>query len=277
MTTPAFDVVLAAVRHLEARPFVVSTGSTTTSVTDGSFASLSQSNDQYKGGLLIAKTLGASSNQLTNVTATTSAAYTVSPAVGSAPTSGDMAYVLGPNFPASVILAKLAELMLEYTQSTTVNTSLVTVVGQREYTIPTILTGRRDVVEVEVEDPYTTPTVYTLDTGARVDLERGLIVFNYDPIYAGLDIRLRLRDTIPVNITPAALANTTIAANIDPHWFALELAARCAAWRLMQAGSDSERVTQQVNDLRARALAAKHRSAPVARAYAPILPFRNVW
>lgn len=275
MTTPAFDVVLAAVRDLEGRPFIVGAGSTTTVITDGSYNSLSQSDNQWRGGLLASKSLGGQANQITTVTASTPTNYTVSPAVAAVPTAGDLAYVLGPNFPPPVLLAKLVDVLLECATTTSVDTSLTTVAGQREYTIPTILTGRRDVVEVEIERLNTSPIVYDIDPGARVDLERGLVILDSDP-YAGLKLRLRLRDTIPTNITLANLSSVTLAANLDPGWLGLELAARCAAWRVMQSGSADDRMTQLVNDLRARLDTARRQHRPVRRPYAPSLAFTGL-
>lgn len=272
MTTPAFDVVLAAVRDLEARPFIVGAAATTTVITDASFNALSQSDNQWRGGLLASKSLGGQANQITTVSASTSTTYTVSPAVAAPPTSGDIAYVLGPNFPPPVLLSKLVDVLLECATTTSVDTSLTTVAGQHEYTIPTILTGRRDVVEVEIERLNTSPIVYDLNPGARVDLERGLIILDDDP-YAGLKLRLRLRDTIPTNITLANLSAVTIPAHLDTAWLGLELAARCAAWRVMQAGSADDRMTQLVNDLRARLDVARRQHRPVRRQSATVLAF----
>jgi len=174
-----------------------------------------------------------------------------------------------------VLLSKLVDVLLECATTTSVDTSLTTVAGQREYTLPTILTGRRDIVEVEIERYNTSPIVYDLDPGARVDLERGLVILDYNPL-AGLKLRLRLRDTIPTNITLGNLSTVTIAANLDPGWLGLELAARCAAWRVMQAGSADDRMTQLVNDLRARLDVARRAHRPARRPYAPVLAFSNL-
>lgn len=274
MTTPGFDVVLAAARALEARPFFAGAGSTTTVITDGSYSSLSQSDNQWRGGALLAKTAGAGSNQISTVTASTPANVTVSPGLAAAPNEGDLLYVIGPNFPPPVLLSKLAEALLEYGDAVSVDTSLTTVAGQREYTIPAITTGRRDTIEVETARINTSPTVYDLDPGARVDLERGIIILDYDP-HPGLAIRLRLRDSVPANITLASLSSVTIPAHIPPDWLALEVAARCAVWRLNQAGDDNAKITQMVNDLRARADALGKRRRPQSRSYMTTLAFTD--
>lgn len=259
MTVPAFDVVLAAVRALEGRAFTVGAGSTTTSVVDATFASLSHVADAYKGGTLLSKSLGGQANQLTTITASSTAAvYTVSPAVAATPSAGDLAYVLGMNIPSTILLAKLAEVLFDYGDSETVDTSLTTTAGQREYTIPATLTAQRDVIEVELQRMNTSPAVYDLEAAATVDLERGVIVFQYTP-QAGLTIRLRVRDLTPQNITASALASLTIPNHLDPAWLAVELAARCATWRLMQPGADSAVMQPWVNDLRNRALSLEKR------------------
>jgi len=270
MSVPAFDVVLAAARHLEARPFYAAAGSTTTVIQDATFAAQSQSTDAYKGGTILAKTPGASSNQLATITASATGSYTVSPALGAAPAAGDLLFAIGLTIPHSVLLAKLAEALLDCGESYSMDTSLVTVSGQREYTIPTSAAAQRDVIRVELERQSTSPTLYDLDPGVRVDLERGVIAFTYDPP-AGLKIRLLLSDLTPANITTASLSGVTIPNNVSPAWLALDIAARCALWRLLQIGSDTTSMQPWVNDLRARADAMRSRQRRTSPAHVSVL------
>lgn len=273
MTTPGFDVVLAAARYLEARAFIAGTGSTTGYVVDSTFSVQSQEDDMLRGGTLLAAVCGAATRQIRQISESTQSTVSVASALSSAPTSGDLFYALGPNYPPSILTSKLSEVLLEHVTSVSVDTSLVTVAGQREYTAPSITTGQRDLVQVELAAPYTSPIVYELAPGSRLDRERGVIVLDFDPI-AGLSIRLRLSDTIPANVTPANLDALTIPGYLPADWLALEVAARCAAWRLMQTGDENDKITEHVNDLRTRANFAARKRGTVT--YPTTLSFTGV-
>lgn len=273
MTTPGFDVLLASARYLEARAFIAGTGSTTGYVVDSTFSVQSQEDDMLRGGTLLAAVCGAATRQIRQISESTQTTVSVASALASAPTSGDLFYALGPNYPPSVLTSKLSEVLLEHVTSVSVDTSLITVAGQREYTAPTITTGQRDLVQVELAVPYTSPIVYELSPGSRLDRERDVIVLDFDPI-AGLSIRLRLSDTIPANVTPANLDTLNIPGYLPADWLALEVASRCAAWRLMQTGDENDKITEHVNDLRTRANVAARKRGTVT--YTTTLSFTGV-
>lgn len=258
MTNTAFDVLVAAARHLDGREGFVAAGSTTTVINDTLWGYRTQPASIWKGGTYFQKT-GANTNAIRVVADTTAGTITLASALSAAPNMDDQYVLLGSSYPVGILVSKLNELMQEYADTVLQNTTLTTVTNQREYTIPTSTPNYR-VLRVEVQsegDQYR----YNQALGVEIDDARGKIVFPY-PQTAGLIIRLTIRASYAVEFK---LSNpgVSLPEHIYPTWAAYEVAARTARWRLLQSGEDSQKETVRAQDLLERAARARVFHAPI--------------
>jgi len=251
MTHPAFDVLVAAARHLEARDGTVTGAASATVLSDSNWGLRTQPTDQFKGGTYFQKLNSATDWSAIRVIATSVAGtYTLASGLPATPAVGSAYTVLGNSYPAQQLTQKLMAVVDEFGDTISQDTSLLTVADQYAYTIPGASTNVVRVLAVEVEDPYRTG-VYEPALGVKIDDARGVLVFPYAPVTAGQHIRLTLSTSNHLEINIGSLP--ALPDSIHPSWASLEVAARVAYWRLMSFGDETGKQTQFVQTLFERA------------------------
>jgi len=262
MTHPAFDVLVAAARLLEGRDGIVTAAADTTHVTDSYWGYRTMTGDTFKGGTYFQKKNGVTNWEAVSIIASSgSGTFVLANALPLAPTVGGAYTVLGNSYPFAILCQKLAQVVTEYGDTVTLDTSLLTVANQYAYTIPGASTNVVRVIGVEVEDTHDAG-VYHDALGVQIDDALGQIIFPYPPQAAGLHIRLKLMTSYRLDIGLGNLP--ALPDTISPDWAGYEVAARVAYWRLMQPGDDTGKESQRVQMLwdQAKAMRAK-RSLPV--------------
>ncbi len=274
MTHPAFDVLIGAARHLEAREGTVGSGSTSTSIIDSNWGMFTQAPGAFKGGTYLQKKDGASTwDAVRSVSgSSTLGELTLSSALPGAPTAGEAYVVLGNAWPFTLLCQKLMDTVAEYGDTVELDTSLTTAADQYEYSYPADTTTAARVLQVGVETTAGSGR-YEQALGVVISDHRGKILFPYMPP-AGLKICLTIAKSNQVTVSLASLP--TLPDSIHPAWASLEVAARVARWRLMQTGDQGQKETARVQDLFARAAALRARYQPRRPQRQPMLPFTEV-
>jgi len=273
MTHPAFDVLVEAARHLDARDGTITAAADSTHVTDAYWGLRTQDANAYKQGTYFQKYNGVTPwNAVSVVSASLAGTYTLMTALPGTPTVGGSYVVLGNSYPFSQLCQKLMAVVQEYGDVTSEDTSLTTAANTLEYTIPASSTSVSRCKRVDVET-YAGSGVYDQALGVRIDERLGKIVFPYQPL-VGCKIRLTLMTSYRLEIGLGELPD--LPDTIAPEWAALEVAGRVARWRLMQSGDDSNKETMRVNDLLERAKAARAKYALPRLVVQPRLAFTEV-
>jgi len=303
-----FDVLLQTARALEALQEGLFTGiGGATVFTDSHLPERGfTANDYFKGGTFfyLERPLGASpwskTRLVTAYNGTTGAITVNADPGGFGPSVGQMYGVMTRRYPRAVMVGKIMEALREMGDFPIEDTSLTTLSNTLEYGLP--VEAKRDLRQVWLARATTAPyrwerqmRVRTEWSGTqiapggqaatlifpeqpRVGYKIKLVYMAPHPIYGVLDINFSTVNLYPLYVDSAASADNALGDGmplsdyISIDWLALEVAAKCARWRLEGAGADEKQVTALLNNLTLRAAQAKmHRPMRAPQSF-PLLP-----
>lgn len=255
--TTVFDVIIQALRNLEATwEGEVDSGSTTTvvdteigSAVEGGFIT----DDEFNGGtLLMPYTTDAlaPAKEIRRVSdyVYSTGTLTAAPAFTVAPGAGDRYALVGRRYPLMQMYAKLNEVLAEVGEIPTEYTdaAFVTAAATREYALPTA--AKRDPRQLFIglsdTQPYDWQPVTQWDVRWAGPNTATYIIFPYQPL-TGLPLKLVYLAPHPA----VALAADYVSDYLPVDFLATELALRLARWRLHQPGADAETQVSLINDL----------------------------
>lgn len=250
-----FEILLQAARNLEAIVESKATSNgTTTTLYDTGLATMYR-DDDFNGGALFIKQNAAVgfTPRIVVVTDFTSATGKIDFAAGqitSATALNDLYGVMAKRYPAYLLRQKLNELLREIKTETEVLTgdppgyfscaSLVN--GQMAWT------DVRTIQRIEFGRASATDRQWRPVT--RWALNGGLLRFNDPSIPDSADYVLRI--TVIDTLDEVTSDSATIPDKYPVEWLSLEVALKCARWRLFQAGKDDKQLTTLINDLMTR-------------------------
>lgn len=274
--TTVFDVLLQALRHLDALVEGTATGGSAMTIVDSSLMAnaLAYADDHFnEGPAFVVKTTDglAPQGRMRRITDYEDAAGTVTCATFTDTVDAGDQYALGTKrYPAGQVYGALNAWLVEVGAVPTEDTSLETAADDRDYALP--VAAKFDLRQVWLARETAAPYDYEPLVHWRVEPAAGNAVgnlaFPYQP-RVGYKIKL-----LYMARHPAVYADSDYLSDyLGLDWAAVGVALRLARWRLNQAGDEEKRTVQQINDLLQREATAKARARKFWPEASPVLPY----
>lgn len=256
--TTVVDVMVQALRELDALVEGAATGGSATTIVDSALTALAYADDHFNEGraFVLRTTDGLTpqglSRRVSGFVASTGT-LTLASTLGVTVDAGDIYGVGTKRYPAGALTGKLNEFLAQLGDVPT-EVLITTLASTLDYALP--VAAKRDLRQVWLAGATAAPFRYTPLAHWRTSWAAGGVAANLVfPYQLAVGYNLRV---IYMAQHPAVYADTDVISDyLGLRWPAVEVALRLARGRLHQSGDDEKQMVQQINDLMTRAAAAK--------------------